>query len=319
MRARAMHDLSIDLTLAVNYLPACACALQSVVLSFSLCALHSVKLLSALVPVCLVLVLNRANPVSTRIFDASAVLFSIFFSHCVAAMQEFGANGVHLWPSVYLVLSLEWPFTCLYFLVRPPAHRDHLRIHFALACFRVSCLAFLYRPDSTEHRLLRVGRDLVFAGLCLVWTYIVGLYRRRLTHQPTESATFFSIYFWPVLYVQAYAACTYAFIAFAVIVLQLRQAESTGYPGGGPAIACIEETATAAMAAANHERPKSVIRQQVTSQPQQPQQQQQQFTQKAQVLHCIDEDPEYDQNLELDDDQIILRQALLSACQGSPV
>jgi hypothetical protein len=121
---------------------------------------------------------------------------------------------------------VEWPLTSVYFLVNPLVRRDHLRICLCLVCLRVSCCAFLYRPDSQELRLLRVGRDLAFAGLCLVWTYVVGIYRRRLTHQPTESATHFAVYFWPVLYAHIYAASAYACAALAIIVLQLRQQDA---------------------------------------------------------------------------------------------
>lgn len=219
-----MQEMShIDLALAVNYLPACACAVQSFLLSFVLCGLHSVRLLPAFVPVCLLLVMERASPRTLRIFDGSAVLFSIFFSHSVAAMQEFSEGGAHLSPAVHALLSVEWPCTSMYLLVRPPASRDWFKLCLAGACFRVSLFAFMYRPESFELRLVRVGRDLAFAGLCLVWTYVVGLYRKRLTHQHTESAAFFAIYFWPILYSHFYTAAAHAVAALAVIVLQLRQ------------------------------------------------------------------------------------------------
>ncbi len=222
-----MQDLGIDLRLAVNYLPACVCALQSLALSFALCALHTVRLLPAFVAVGLALVVDRSSrPCFLRVFDGNSVLFSIFLSHCVAAMQELGSSVFHLWPVLHSVFSVEWPLISVYFLVNPLVRRDHLRVCLCLACFRVSCCAFLYRPDSQELRLLRVGRDMAFAGLCLVWTYVVGIYRRRLTHQPTESATHFAVYFWPVLYAHVYSAAVYSCIALAVIVLQLRQPDS---------------------------------------------------------------------------------------------
>lgn len=316
-----MQDLVIDLTLAVNYLPACACAVQSVVLSVVLCALHSVNLLPAFVPLCLLLVMDRARPRRLRIFDGSAVLFSIFFSHCVAAMQEFAASGLHLWPSVHAVLSVEWPCTSLYFLLRPPSSRDlfSLRVCLGCACFRVSCFAFLFRPESAEHRLVRLGRDLAFAGLCLQWTYIVGLYRRRLGHQPTESAAHYAVYFWPVLYVHAYAACGYALLAFAVVVLQLQQQEplscglgfaSSGSQGASPRSA---QHPTASRA------PDVAIAMASSS-----------SASAAQQLHfygheAAEEPPQHfpheqqQDAADLEDDELILRQALLSAKPGSAV
>lgn len=221
-----MQDIGIDLRLAVNYLPACVCAIQSVALSFCLCALHSVRLLPAFVPVCLALVVDRVQPRSLRIFDGSAVLFSIFASHCVSAIQELGGGGLHLWPAVYFAFSLEWPCFAIYLLFRPPAHRDFLRLCFSCACVRVSCFAFVHRPEVSELRLVRVCRDAAFAGLCLFWTYAVGLYRRRLSRDPSESATHFAVYFWPVLFAHAYAAATFAFVALAVIIAQLRHSDS---------------------------------------------------------------------------------------------
>lgn len=219
-----MQELSIDLTLAVNYVPACACAVQSVALSFVLCGLHSVRLLPAYVAVCLALVVDRSSrPGFMRIFDGSSVLFSIFLAHCVATLQEFGASLFHLWPFLHVLFSLEWPCAAMYLLLKPPCRREMLKVWLFCSCFRVSCCAFLHRPDAQEHRLVRVGRDLAFAGLCLVWTYVVGLYRRRLTQQPTDSAVHFAIYFWPVLYAHWYAAGLYAVAAFCVIVLQLKQ------------------------------------------------------------------------------------------------
>jgi len=219
-----MQDLTIDLTLAVNYVPACACAVQSVALSFVLCALHSVRLLPAFVAVCLLLVVDRSSrPGFMRIFDGSSVLFSIFLAHCVDTLQEFGASAIQLWPVFHVIFSLEWPCCAMYLLLKPPDRRDLLRVWLFFSCFRVSCCAFLHRPDTHEHRLVRVGRDMAFAGLCMVWTYVVGLYRRRLTQQPTESAVHFAIYFWPVLYTHWYAAGLYAVAAFCVIVLQLKQ------------------------------------------------------------------------------------------------
>jgi len=217
-----MQDLSIDLRLAVNYLPACACVLQSTALSIVLCAVHSVRLLPAFVPVCLCLVVHRASPRTLRIFDGSGVLFSLFLAHCVAALQEFGGGWWTLWPPLHAALSLEWPAAAGYLLCNPPSHRARLQAFLALACAHASVFGFLHRPEGAEHRLVRVGRDLAFTALCLVWTYVVGIYRRRLTREPSESSAHFAVYFWPVLYVHAYAALAYACLGLAVICAQLK-------------------------------------------------------------------------------------------------
>lgn len=235
-----MQDLGIDLRLAVNYLPACECAVLSVTLSFSLCLFHSVRLLPAFVPVCMLLVLHRAEPRSLRIFDGSGVLFSVFLSHCVAVMQEFGSGWWNLWPSVYLALSLEWPAVAGYFLLFPPGRRAALHSCLAIACVHASLFAFFHRTEGPEYRLVRVGRDLVFAALCLVWTYVVGIYRRRLARGPpdSESSSHFAAYFWPVLYVHAYAAALYVLACVLVVASQLRPADPQPPPPPAAAPCC---------------------------------------------------------------------------------
>lgn len=222
-----MQELNIDLRLAVNYLPACACALQSVALSFALCAVHSVRLLPGFAPLCLLLVFHRASPRTLRIFDGSGVLFSIFLSHCVAAMQEFGEGWWTLWPPLHGALSLEWPAAACYLLWTPPSRRSHLQGWLGCACAHVSVWGFLHRAEGPEHRVVRVGRDLAFTGLCLSWTYVVGIYRKRLARGPpeSESSSHFAVYFWPVLYVHAYAAAAYGVAAFAVVCAQLRPSD----------------------------------------------------------------------------------------------
>lgn len=227
----------IDLRLAVNYLPACTCALQSVALSFVLCAVHSVRLLPAFVPVCMALVLHRASPRTLRIFDGSAVLFSIFLAHCVAVMQEFGSGWWNLWPPAYVLLSLEWPVVSGYFLFNPPGRRSTLQACLACSCFHASLCSFLHRQEGPEYRVVRVGRDVVFAALCLVWTYVVGIYRRRLARGPpdSESSSHFASYFWPVLYVHAYAAAAYLVACVVVVASQLRPAEPAPAPVCEPA------------------------------------------------------------------------------------
>jgi len=220
-----MQEVLIDLRLAVNYLPACACALQSVALSFLLCAIHSVRLVPAFVCVCLALVVHRATPRTLRIFDGSGVLFSIFLAHCVAALQELGHGWYTVWNSLNLAVSLEWTCFAGYFLWRPPSRRQDLHFLLAAACVHACACAFLHRPEGPEYRLVRLGRDLAFAGLCLVWTYVVGIYRRKLSRDPCESSSHFAVYFWPVLFVHPYAAAAYALACVAAVCAQLRPAD----------------------------------------------------------------------------------------------
>jgi hypothetical protein len=65
-------------------------------------------------------------------------------------------------------------------------------------------------------------RYLSFSLLSICWMYVIGIYRRRITHVAMDSAVFFAVYFWPILYIHAYASVAYSAVVFVVIVAYLR-------------------------------------------------------------------------------------------------
>jgi len=79
-----------------------------------------------------------------------------------------------------------------------------------------------YRPPQPEPRGVRIWRHAAFVCLCVSWTYVVGIYLRRVNSTAVDSAVHFASYFWPVLYVHPYVAAPYAFAVLACVALHAR-------------------------------------------------------------------------------------------------
>ena len=243
---------AIDLSLAVNYLPACSCMGKSFLLSLCLCATRSLALAPAYVGVGLLLVFDRLLQGRACILDGSSVLAGIFLAHSVSEIQESAAAPSPPWGAPYFwALSAEWAALAGYRLFlccqgqhphgwlgaqhpqskphQPSARRWSQQAEFLLACAHVSALAF-YREPSPEQRCgVRVARHLSFALLCVCWMYVVGIHLRRVSNVAADSAVHFASYFWPVLYVHPYVATGYACAVLVAVALHLRPAQSAVY------------------------------------------------------------------------------------------
>ena len=230
---------SIDLSLAVNYLPACSCAAKSSLLSLALCAVHSLRLVPAYAALGLLLVFDRLLQGRACILDGSSVLLGIFAAHAVSEVQESG-TPLQPWDQwAFWTLSAEWATLSGYRLylcgagqVKPlPAssRRAVQQWEFLGACAHVALCAF-HRSPQFEPRGLRVARYTSFAFLCVCWTYVIGIYLRRVTSTAADSAVHFASYFWPVLYVHPYIAASYACAVLAGVALHVRPSFSPALP-----------------------------------------------------------------------------------------
>ena len=227
---------SIDLSLAVNYLPACSCAVKSFLLSLALCGAHSLRAAPAYVGVGALLVFDRLVQGRACILDGSSVLMGIFAAHVVCEVQE--SQSAHPYPAwmhwAFLALSAEWVGLsgCRLYLcsggqirtaVPASSRRAAQQWEFLASCGHVVLCAF-YRAPQPEPRGVRISRHMGFVCLCVCWMYVIGIYLRRVTHVAADSAVHFASFFWPVLYVHPYVAAAYACAVLAGVALHLRPA-----------------------------------------------------------------------------------------------
>jgi len=225
---------SIDLSLAVNYLPACSCAVKSFLLSLALCGAHSLRAAPAYVGVGALLVFDRLVQGRACILDGSSVLMGIFAAHVVCEVQE--SQSAHPYPAwmhwAFLALSAEWVGLsgCRLYLcsggqirtaVPASSRRAAQQWEFLASCAHVVLCAF-YRAPQPEPRGVRISRHMGFVCLCVCWMYVIGIYLRRVTHVAADSAVHFASFFWPVLYVHPYVAAAYACAVLASVALHMR-------------------------------------------------------------------------------------------------
>ena len=224
MKRRTGSDMdAIDLTLAINYLPACACLAKTCALALALCAVHATGAVPAHAAVGAALLVDRLlHP--TQIMDCNSVLLGVFASHLVWEGRRAGDPG-GWWAGLPLALSAAWCAQagwCLWDGHGSPSVCTRLRNHqlaFAAVAALVGLAAFVHAEE--ELRVVRFSRYVTYAGLSLCWMYVLGLYRRRLAH-PADSAAHFAIYFSPVLYAHQYAALLYSAFCLATVALHLR-------------------------------------------------------------------------------------------------
>ena len=225
-----MQEGIVDLSLAVNYLPACMCVFESTLLSLALCAVHAFRLTPAYVGIGLCLAVGRLMYSHPRIMDKSSILLGIFLAHAVSEIQEGSGDSSGIWhPYFQGFISLEWPALAGYrLLLGAPkaaysAGRRALHWEFAGACAHVAACAFHGSP-APEPRGVRIARYMAFCMVSLCWMYVVGIFRRRVTQGVSDSTVYFAVYFWPIMYVHPYVAAAYSMAVLVSVAMHLAPA-----------------------------------------------------------------------------------------------
>lgn len=231
----------IDLSLAVNYIPAVECLSKTVAIVSTMAFIDDLHQLGAFLIIALMLNIDRVFA-CTRIFDGNAVLCTILASWIVNFLRVSAEAPKFLNPLVTAV----WCFGALCLLLEPamvksfilsePEQSNHngsswgpsvrvdvsadggrlcrlKRIAPLLATsFCVGVIAFT-RMDS-EGWAVRFGRSLSFAAMCVVWVYLVGVWRRSGGAFNTFTQNLIGR-FCPVLFVNS--VCAVLFVVLCVI------------------------------------------------------------------------------------------------------
>jgi len=188
----------VDLSLAVNYLPAVACVIKTLWISCMLCMVAPNHALGAFSVVQLMLNLDAVVS-SERIFNGNAVLCTVLFSWFVNFLRQ----GMDSAPVVGNSLCAFWMLFSLAMLLEPnhirayvsldpsprlgwgesgPVTVDPARLRYGRyvpLLVHTLCVGMLFfvRMDM-EPNWLKVMRSTAFAVLCVVWVYVVGVWQR---------------------------------------------------------------------------------------------------------------------------------------------
>lgn len=213
---------AIDLSLAVNYLPAVECMVKATLLSSILCLSNVSEHPGAVCIMALMLTIDRALA-SARILDGNAVQFSVLFGWFVHALRE----GAYAPSPVLPIATAFWLAFSMALVVEPAQVQEFLALYgqggpirqilpAVGSSFFIGLFAFL--PVSAESCALRITRSLAFAALCVGWVYVVTVWKAR----PRQGVCVFASHtllarFSPVLYVNGVVACVFVFVCVVMM------------------------------------------------------------------------------------------------------
>lgn len=211
----------VDLSLAVNYVPACLCLCKALVLMLSLSAIQpGEEIRGGYIPLAGMLYLDRLV-MRNMIFDANAILLAVYFANVHAAIR---ATSLRQAYSVLLTgLHLCWTGMCLTLLAEPGKVRWWLEKR-AQASKIVPVLFMLgvlvgtsYVHAPMEPGGVRTGRALGFTLLSFVWIYLVGIHSQQGIEYLKDTSCQFVTRLAPILYAPLWLAGLFVPAALAAL------------------------------------------------------------------------------------------------------
>ena len=214
--------MKVDLTLAVNYLPACFCLCKALVLTLALALIPSgEEVCEGYIILAAMLYLDRVI-MRNMIFDANAILIAIYFANVHAVVR---ASTHRLAYSAFVWgLHLCWAGMCLTLLADPAQVRwiwekraqasKIIPVAFMLCVLiGTSCVNAPLEAGST-----RACRALTFTMLAFVWIYTVGIHSPHGIEYLKETSCQFVARLAPILYSPVLVALMFTPAAVAALV-----------------------------------------------------------------------------------------------------
>ena len=179
----------IDLTLAVNYIPAVVCLGRAALISFCLCVLNPGTHLGGFIIFAMLLNIDRAIA-NARIFDENALQLCILASWVINYLRVANEAPVLLNP----VATGLWVAFSLSLVAEPKVVQEtfvlygqgaggtlHKLIPAVVTSVFVGVIS--YTPLAVESGVVKTSRTMAFAGLCVAWVYVVNVWRCKPRQQ----------------------------------------------------------------------------------------------------------------------------------------
>lgn len=253
----------IDLTLAINFIPAVVCLCKAALISLSLSFLRPGHYLGGFVILAMMLNIDRAVSCA-RIFDENAVQFCIISAWGINFLRSTVPYTNKILNPVAMVLWLC--FTCC-LVLEPKAVQEFFVIygHGSGGVFKrvlpsiitglfIVVMAFI--PFQAEPPLITGIRSLSFAGLCVTWVYVVSIWRPKPRHNGScvfECHLLLSR-FCPILYIDREVAVFY--VVCCVIILTFHYVDIHVSSSSG---CCLTESGGVVSVGSNLRQPSGFI------------------------------------------------------------
>jgi hypothetical protein len=219
----------VDLTLAVNYLPACACLGKILIFSMVIVLIPPGEETKGFVPLAAVLYMDR---LITRniIFDASAILMAVFFANVHAAIQATATR--HAYQLFLWGLHTCWAMTCLLLIAEPPQAKRLTTLMankvVPVAMMLVIVVATAYVQSPLEPGVVRACRAVAFTLLSFAWIYVVGIHSPHGIEYLKETSCQFVARLAPVLYSPLWLIAVFSPAVVGALVFQHTARRQTG-------------------------------------------------------------------------------------------
>jgi len=214
----------VDLSLAINYVPACFCVCKLILLMLLISFIKAGDEISSYTILAVALYLDRLIG-KNMIFDSNAILLAVYFANVYGCIRS---NATHkTLPFLMFMVHLSWIISCACALSEPSAFRHWFEKRSrtqrygpsALMLIMITCMTYFFQAE--ESVLSRFCRGLVFTLLALGWIYIVGVRNQSggIEYLKDTSSHFISRLA-PVLYSPIWACVLFTFMGIAALVYQ---------------------------------------------------------------------------------------------------
>jgi hypothetical protein len=216
--------MKVDLTLAVNYLPACICLCKALVLTLAMALIPpGEEMRGGYIPLAALLYMDRML-MRNMIFDANAILMAIYFANVHAAVR---ASSLRQTYQIFMWgLHVCWVGMCLTLLTNPSRVRWLFEkkaqaskvVPVALMLLILVCTSFVNSPLETG--VIRACRALAFTMLSFAWIYMVGIHSQQGIEYLKETSCQFVARLAPVLYSPLWLAVVFSPAAVTALIWQ---------------------------------------------------------------------------------------------------
>jgi hypothetical protein len=218
-----MAHVTVDLSLAVNYLPACACLGKMLVLMLAIWLIPGGEEVDCLITLAAMLYIDRLIT-RNMIFDANAILLALYFANVHSHIRAVSTHRTY--PALIDGMFLCWAMGSVVLIAEPKAVKTIMERRtrttrlgpVLLMLFVISAVAHFQAP--LEPGGIRAGRAAVFTLLSFAWIYIVGIHTPRGIEYLKENSCQFVAQLSPVLYVSLWIAVAFTLAATAGLVVQ---------------------------------------------------------------------------------------------------
>ena len=211
---------NIDLTLAVNYIPACSCTMRllAFLLWLSILAVYDDHRYYVILGI--VLYLDRIIHRNMTIFDSNAVICTVYFANIYQHLRR-SSDDVHF--AVLLVYFVWSVFSCFFqwnqgillkWLKVIPFQSHIVEAHFT----SVVVLYLLYHTAQVEPYGWVIGKSITYNLVVIAWVYIVGL-RRPSSNMNAKCI----VRFLPILVLPIWMSVLFTVVSVGILIYHFKQ------------------------------------------------------------------------------------------------